>query len=65
MPSESRAQQKLAGMELERKEEGEPAKTSMGKMSESELRKFARGSMRGKPEHARKTGRDMKRKESR
>lgn len=51
MPSKSKAEQGLAGLELARKRAGKPPKTSMGKMSEQQLKEFASTKRKGLPEH--------------
>jgi len=60
MPAKSKAQQQAAGIALAVKEGKEPksklhgASKSMSSMSESELRKMASTSRKGKPEHKHK-----------
>jgi hypothetical protein len=60
MPAKSKAQQKAAGAALAAKR-GQTSKRSlkgpaksMSRMSESKLREMAKGSRKGKPEHAAK-----------
>lgn len=61
MPAKSKAQQEAAGIALAVKEGKKPksslrgASKSMSSMSESELRKMASTSRKGKPEHKHKS----------
>ena len=59
MPAKSKAQQKAAGAALSAKRGDTPksklkgaSKDMLGSMSEKQLEDFAKGSTRGKPEHA-------------
>ena len=51
MPSTSKKQQRLAGADLKRAQEGKPTQTGMSKR---ELKHFAKTSHKGLPEKARK-----------
>lgn len=59
MPAKSKAQQKAAGAALSAKRGDTPksklkgaSKQMLGSMSEKELEELAKGSTKGKPEHA-------------